>query len=171
MKVVFLFPLVLKSVNLKMSEDETKDYLMVRCRLVSWFSVDHNQRLSRKNLHLRSMCIYCFILISMTRKRRSGPWQKLEVNVLTGRKPYVHTNTTHITNIHYHPFKSLNATTEFKVKFQIWSKKDLCKMLAKAFLFIMSSVSLQFSCNALPFHTRWKYVAIIHKYKITDAGF
>ena len=104
MKVVFLFPLVLKSVNLKMSEDETKDYLMVRCCFVSWFSADHNQRLSNKNLHLNSLCIYCFILISMTRKRRSGPWQKFEVNVLTGRQPYVHTNTD---TLNQHPLSPI----------------------------------------------------------------
>ena len=93
MKVVSLFPLVLKRANLKMSKDETKDYLMVRCRFVSWFLGDHNQRLSSENLHLNSLCIYCFILISMTRKRRSRPWQNFEANVLTGRLNYVRINT------------------------------------------------------------------------------
>ena len=74
------FPFRYKSVNLKMSEDETKDYLMVHSCYDSWISADHNRRLSNKNLHLNSLSIYCFTLISMTRKRGSGPWQKMVIN-------------------------------------------------------------------------------------------
>ena len=58
-----------------MSEDETKDYLMVQkvLSLVVGLLADSNHRLSNTNLHLNSLCIYCFIIISMTRKRRSRP--------------------------------------------------------------------------------------------------
>ena len=121
MKVVSLFPLVSKCANLKMSEDETKDYLMVHSCYDSWISADHNRLLSNKNLHLNSLCIYCFTLISMTRKRGSGPWQKMVINKMYRQENNVRhrLQTKHINNknVHYHPFRSLNE--------YVWQQIDI----------------------------------------------
>ena len=89
-----------------------------------------------KNLHLNSLCIYCFTLISMTRKRGSGPWQKMVINKMYWQENNVRhrLQTKHINNknVHYHPFRSLNEYVwqqidiyTFKVKFKIWSKNNL----------------------------------------------
>ena len=74
-----------------------------------------------KNLHLNSLCIYCFTLISMTRKRGSGPWQKMVINKMYWQENNVRhrLQTKHINNknVHYHPFRSLNE--------YVWQQIDM----------------------------------------------
>ena len=114
-----------------MSEDETKDYLMVQkvLSLVVGLLADSNHRLSNTNLHLNSLCIYCFIIISMAKKRRSRPWQFLVKAYSQGEDKTTHIEKT----IHYQPSPSVKYVTTIISQGEIYQDtytvKNICIVL------------------------------------------